>query len=132
VTVSRRHLALGGVLSGFFGGLSGNQGAFRSVFLLQTGLDKQAFVATGVVCPVIIDVVRLVVYGVSFGGWRAFELPAGMTGVVGAATVAAFLSAPVCSWARSDRRPVRPRRRGPARDTSRGCRPTSACRAAGA
>ena len=31
-----RWLALGGVLSGFFGGLSGNQGALRSAFLLKS------------------------------------------------------------------------------------------------
>ncbi len=31
-------LPLGGVVSGFFGGLSGNQGAFRSAFLLGGGL----------------------------------------------------------------------------------------------
>lgn len=56
-------LPLGGVLSGFFGGLSGNQGALRSAFLLKAGLTKEAFVATGVVAAVIVDAVRLVVYG---------------------------------------------------------------------
>jgi hypothetical protein len=38
-------LPLGGVVSGFFGGLSGNQGAFRSAFLLGAGLGKDAFIA---------------------------------------------------------------------------------------
>ena len=33
-----RFLVLGGLISGFFGGLSGNQGAFRSAFLLKSGL----------------------------------------------------------------------------------------------
>jgi uncharacterized protein len=50
-----RWLPLGGALSGFFGGLSGNQGALRSAFLLKIGLSKEAFVATGVVSAVIID-----------------------------------------------------------------------------
>ena len=59
-------LPLGGALSGFFGGLSGNQGALRSAFLLKIGLAKEAFVATGVVSAVIVDAVRLVVYGASF------------------------------------------------------------------
>ena len=60
-----RWLPLGGVLSGFFGGLSGNQGALRSAFLLKAGLTKEAFVATGVVAAVIVDAVRLVTYGTS-------------------------------------------------------------------
>lgn len=58
-----RWLPLGGVLSGFFGGLSGNQGALRSAFLLKAGLTKEAFVATGAVSAVIVDAVRLIVYG---------------------------------------------------------------------
>lgn len=59
----RRWLPLGGVLSGFFGGLSGNQGALRSAFLLKAGLTKEAFVATGVVSAVIVDAARLATYG---------------------------------------------------------------------
>ena len=59
-------LPLGGALSGFFGGLSGNQGALRSAFLLKIGLSKEAFVATGVVSAVIVDAARLVIYGTGF------------------------------------------------------------------
>ncbi|MGQ0710535.1 MAG: TSUP family transporter [Rhodoferax sp.] len=58
-----RWLPWGGALSGFFGGLSGNQGALRSAFLLKAGLSKEAFVATGVISAVIVDGVRLLVYG---------------------------------------------------------------------
>jgi hypothetical protein len=61
-----RYLALGGLIPGFFGGLSGNQGAFRSAFLLKAGLGKEAFIAAGVVAAVIVDTVRLAVYGVGF------------------------------------------------------------------
>ena len=61
-----RWLPLGGALSGFFGGLSGNQGALRSAFLLKIDLSKEAFVATGVVSAVIVDAARLVVYGAGF------------------------------------------------------------------
>jgi uncharacterized protein len=61
-----RWLPLGGALSGFFGGLSGNQGALRSAFLLKIGLSKEAFVATGVVSAVIVDAARLVIYGTGF------------------------------------------------------------------
>ncbi len=61
-----RWLPVGGLLSGFFGGLSGNQGALRSAFLLKAGLSKEAFVATGIVSAVIVDAARLTVYGTGF------------------------------------------------------------------
>lgn len=57
-----RYLPLGGALSGFFGGLSGMQGALRSAFLLRAGLSKEALVGTGVVIGCLIDVTRLGVY----------------------------------------------------------------------
>ena len=57
-----QYLTLGGLLSGFFGGLSGMQGALRSAFLARAGLSKEAFVATGVVIACLIDVSRLGVY----------------------------------------------------------------------
>lgn len=58
-----RWLPVGGLLSGFFGGLSGNQGALRSAFLIKIGLTKESYVGTGAVCTVIVDVVRIAVYG---------------------------------------------------------------------
>ena len=61
-----RYLPLGGLLSGFFGGLSGNQGAFRSAFLIKLGLSKAAFVATGAVAASVVDLSRLLVYGSGF------------------------------------------------------------------
>lgn len=57
-----RALPIGGALSGFFGGLSGHQGALRSVFLLHTGVDKAAFIGTGVACAVLIDAARIATY----------------------------------------------------------------------
>ncbi len=60
--VSRRHLPLGGALSGFFGGLSGHQGALRSAFLIHAGLSKVAFIGTAVVISSFIDLTRLSVY----------------------------------------------------------------------
>jgi uncharacterized protein len=59
----RTYLPLGGVLSGFFGGLSGHQGALRSAFLVRAGLSKEGFIATGVVISCLVDVTRLSVYG---------------------------------------------------------------------
>jgi uncharacterized membrane protein YfcA len=55
-------LPLGGVLSGFFGGLSGNQGALRSAFLIKAGLSKEAFIGTTVVVSSFVDFTRLGVY----------------------------------------------------------------------
>jgi uncharacterized membrane protein YfcA len=56
------YMPLGGLLSGFFGGLSGHQGALRSIFLLRAGLGKEGFVATGVVLACLVDLTRLPVY----------------------------------------------------------------------
>lgn len=59
-------LPLGGLLSGFFGGLSGNQGALRSAFLVKAGLSKEAFIATGVVISCFVDFTRLSIYATRF------------------------------------------------------------------
>lgn len=59
-------LPLGGVLSGFFGGLSGNQGALRAAFLIKAGLTKEAFIGTAVVVSTFVDLTRLSVYSTRF------------------------------------------------------------------
>ncbi len=59
-------LPLGGVLSGFFGGLSGNQGALRAAFLIKAGLSKEAFIGTAVVVSTFVDFTRLGVYSTRF------------------------------------------------------------------
>ncbi len=64
----RRLIPLGGAVSGFFGGLSGHQGALRSAFLIKAGLSKEGFVGTGVACAVLVDLSRLAVYGAAFLG----------------------------------------------------------------
>jgi uncharacterized membrane protein YfcA len=58
----QQKLPLGGALSGFFGGLSGNKGALRSAFLIKTGLSKDAFLGTTVVVATFVDFTRLGVY----------------------------------------------------------------------
>jgi uncharacterized membrane protein YfcA len=58
----KKYLGVGGVLSGFFGGLSGHQGALRSAFLIRCHLTKDVFIGTGVVIACLIDLVRLFVY----------------------------------------------------------------------
>jgi len=59
---ARRYLPLGGMLSGFFGGLSGHQGALRSAFLAKTGLTTQRFVASNAAIGFLVDLTRLSVY----------------------------------------------------------------------
>jgi len=72
-------LPLGGAISGFFGGLSGHQGALRAAFLLPLGLSPMRFVATAAVLALMVDFTRLIVYGWSFasmaGGKLATPVP---------------------------------------------------------
>ena len=82
-------LPVGGVLSGFFGGLSGNQGALRSAFLIKAGLSKEAFIATAVVVSTFVDFTRLTVYATRFTSAGLEEnltvvLSATLAGVAGA------------------------------------------------
>jgi len=67
VQFSKKALPIGGALSGFFGGLSGHQGALRSAFLIRAGLDKNQYVGTASVCSAMVDLVRIVVYGLGMG-----------------------------------------------------------------
>ena len=53
---------VGGLIIGFFGGVSGNQGALRSAFLIRYKLPKEVFIATGVLIACFIDITRLSVY----------------------------------------------------------------------
>jgi uncharacterized protein len=88
-TIDRKYLPAGGLLSGFFGGLSGNQGAFRSAFLIKSGLSKEGFIATGVVIAAMVDFSRLSVYS---GMLVAPEVKANLA-MIAAATLAAFIGA---------------------------------------
>ena len=75
----RRYLPLGGVLSGFFGGLSGHQGALRSAFLAKAGLSTERFVGSNAAIGFLVDLTRISVYVAlftaagghvsDFGGW---------------------------------------------------------------
>lgn len=57
-----RWMPVGGILSGFFGGLSGNQGAFRTMFLLKAGLTKEELIGTGAAIGCLVDIGRLMIY----------------------------------------------------------------------
>ncbi len=86
ISFGRRWLPLGGLLSGFFGGVSGLQGALRSAFLIKVVREKEAFIATGVVLSCVVDVTRLGVYL-----WHG-EIPARwlLAAAVAAALVGAY------------------------------------------
>jgi uncharacterized membrane protein YfcA len=85
-------IPLGGLLSGFFGGLSGHQGALRTAFLLRAGLDKNSLIGTMVISAVVVDFSRLVIYGTTF--YRQ-DLPAlreqGLIGLIAAGSLSAFI-----------------------------------------
>lgn len=93
LALDKKYLPYGGVISGFFGGLSGHQGAFRSMFLLKAGLGKEEFVATGVMLAVMVDMSRMVIYGWEMTAQHhAVQWP-----LVIAASVSAFVGAYVGS-----------------------------------
>ena len=89
-----KYIPAGGVLSGFFGGLSGHQGALRTAFLIRAGLKKEVFIGSMVVSAVIVAVSRLSVYGATFFD-RDFEVLKSQGGLelVIAGSLAAFLGA---------------------------------------
>jgi uncharacterized membrane protein YfcA len=62
----KKNIVLGGLLSGFFGGISGHQGAFRSAFLSKAELTKEQFIATSNAIALLIDLFRLIVYYEAF------------------------------------------------------------------
>lgn len=93
VAFGRRWMPAGGMLSGFIGGLSGHQGALRSAFLAKCGLGREAFIGTGILCAILVDLSRIPVYLHSFSGDGS--APFGRFGwmAVGPATLSAFAGA---------------------------------------
>jgi len=86
IEMPARWLPVGGLVSGFFGGISGHQGALRSAFLMRSGLSKDAFMGTRVVCACLVDVSRLSIYAASISaGWSELRLD-----LLALATLAAF------------------------------------------
>ena len=86
-----RHLVAGGLLSGFFGGLSGHQGALRSAFLAKAGLSTERFVGTGAAIGFLVDVARSAVYAAAFWlGGTASPLGGAEWPVVATGCLAAF------------------------------------------
>lgn len=97
LSFDKRLVPVGGLVSGFFGGLSGHQGALRSAFLTKLDLTGPQFVGTSAVCAVIVDLARLAVYGLAYAALRNQsgthgEIP---WGVVLAGSVAALVGSVV-------------------------------------
>lgn len=91
LSFNQKYLPLGGLLSGFFGGLSGLQGALRSAFLIRSGLTKEQFIGTGVVSAVIVDLSRLLVYGITFYSAKFIQIKQEIWWLVLFATISAFI-----------------------------------------
>jgi uncharacterized membrane protein YfcA len=85
-----RWLPLGGLLSGFFGGLSGHQGALRAAFLAPLDLTPTRFAATQAMIALGVDGARLLVYGAAFSlaGGAVSAIPWPLVAIV---TAAAFV-----------------------------------------
>lgn len=92
LTFTVRWLPLGGLVTGFLGGLSGQQGALRSAFLLKSLHDPQRFIATGIVIAILIDFARLPTYALHLA--HASDLVESESlSMLGAATLSAFAGA---------------------------------------
>lgn len=79
-----------GLLSGFFGGVAGNQGGLRAAALTAFGLAPAAFVATSTVIGVFIDLARIPVY-LRNAGTQMLELW-GLIGLLGAGVLLGTLA----------------------------------------
>jgi len=92
INFSRKMVPLGGILSGFFGGVSGHQGALRTAFLAHAGLEKKSFIGTMVIAAIVIDIVRLSTYGITFIKFNSemFQT-SGLKTLLIAGTISAFI-----------------------------------------
>lgn len=85
----KNKLFVGGAISGFFGGLSGHQGALRSAFLIRYGLQKEVFIASGIIIASAIDITRL---GLYFSRMQAISFSDNLP-ILTTAVLSAFLGA---------------------------------------
>lgn len=91
IQFGKNKLILGGILSGFFGGLAGIQGALRSAFLIKSGLSKEAYIATGVIIASLVDFTRLSVYASRFTSSNLQENLTLLISATAAAIAGAFI-----------------------------------------
>ncbi|MBI4237568.1 MAG: sulfite exporter TauE/SafE family protein [Deltaproteobacteria bacterium] len=92
LSFQRKYLSIGGILSGFFGGLSGHQGALRSAFLAKVDMTARSFVGTNAVIGLIVDSIRLLTYGTMLSQFSFRALPSSPEGrMIITGSIAAFL-----------------------------------------
>ena len=89
IAFSKKRLWVGGVISGFFGGLSGHQGALRTAFLIKYNSSKEIFIATGIFVALLIDVARTTTYYFT----NDFSILSDKWGVICLSLVAALIGA---------------------------------------
>ena len=87
---------LGGLLSGFFGGLVGNQGGIRAAALLGFSLPPRQLVATATASALLVDAARVPIYLASSGAVIAGSSRVWIVASVGV-TIGTFLGVPVLS-----------------------------------
>jgi uncharacterized membrane protein YfcA len=71
-----------GLLSGFFGGIAGNQGGLRAAALLGFALAPATYVATSTAIALLVDAARTPIYV-----WRAGPTLAGLAAAIAVATI---------------------------------------------
>ncbi|MDA8837677.1 sulfite exporter TauE/SafE family protein [Candidatus Poseidoniales archaeon] len=81
---------IGGFGSGFFGGLTGHQGALRAMFLQKRLPNKTEYAATAAVLALVVDVTRVPVY-VALEGWHILDAGWLIVGLVLAAVLGVHL-----------------------------------------
>lgn len=91
---SQKYLTIGGLVSGFFGGLSGHQGAFRAPFLLHAGLTKDQFVSTSASISTLVDTTRLIIYSGTFAAFLESNIDPIFLGI----TISAAFLGTVCGF----------------------------------
>jgi uncharacterized membrane protein YfcA len=85
---------LGGTISGFFGGLVGNQGGIRTAALLGFQLRPRELVATATASALLVDAARIPVYLLSKGPIIAGSVPVLVAMSVGV-TIGTLVGVPV-------------------------------------
>lgn len=87
---------LGGILSGLFGGLVGNQGGIRAAALLGFQLQPRQLVATATASALLVDLARIPIYFASSGRVIAEATPLWLAASLGV-TIGTFIGVPVLS-----------------------------------
>jgi len=85
---------LGGILSGLFGGLVGNQGGIRAAALLGFQLRPRQLVATATASALLVDAARVPIYFLSAGSVIASNTRLWMVVSVGV-TIGTFMGVPI-------------------------------------